>query len=258
MNRIKDNRYLWIYGKHACLSALKNPNRVCIELLITHKFIDKNDPVIKLAKNRKIGIRDVEIAKIDSLVGSKAIHQGMLLKVLPLFGRNASSLIRIEDIVAQTETAPTSTILVLDEVTDVHNVGAVLRTAACFNVDAVVLTEHNSPSESCGMAKASSGAIDIVPVVCIGNLVKTLEYLKQKNYWCYGFDASGGICLHQVEFSERRVVILGAEGKGMRHLTKKHCDHLVKIPMSEKMESLNVSNAAAIAMYSVFLGDKSS
>ena len=251
MNRGKDGKYVWIYGRHACLAAVSNTNRVCAELVIADGFAKKYAEIIRLAKNRKVFVRETDAQKLDSIVKSKVAHQGVLLKVLPIFGNNSSSSIRIEDVVSSSKSS--STILILDEVTDVHNVGAILRSAACFDIDAVVLTEHNSPKESFGMAKASSGATDIVPVVCVGNLVKTLEYLKQKDYWCYGFDAANGSPLHKMEFSERRVIVLGSEGKGLRQLTRKHCDHLVKIHMSGKMDSLNVSTAAAIAMYSVTL-----
>ncbi|MFV9838813.1 MAG: 23S rRNA (guanosine(2251)-2'-O)-methyltransferase RlmB [Aaplasma endosymbiont of Hyalomma asiaticum] len=244
---------MWIYGRHACLSAISNMNRVCEELVVAAGLSKKYAELIKLARNRKVFVREMDAQKLDSIVKSKVVHQGVLMRVMPIFGHNSSSSIRVEDVVARTAGFPTSTILMLDEVTDVHNVGAILRSAACFNVDAVLITEHNSPAESFGMAKASSGATDIVPVVCICNLVKTLEYLKLKNYWCYGFDAVEGSPLHEVKFSKHRVIVLGSENKGLRQLTRRHCDHLVKISMSGKMDSLNVSTAAAIAMYSAML-----
>ena len=253
MNRSKVGKYVWIYGRHACLSAIRNMNRVCEELVVADGLSKKYAELIKLAKNRKVFVREIDAQRLDSIVNSKVAHQGVILRALPIFGHNSGSSIRIEDVVARVESSPTSTILILDEVTDVHNVGAILRSAACFNVDAVFITEHNSPAESFGMAKASSGATDIVPVVCIGNLVKTLEYLKLKNYWCYGFDAAEGTPLHEVKFSEHRVIVLGSEDKGLRRSTRQHCDHHVRISMSGKMDSLNVSTAAAIAMYSAML-----
>ncbi|MDB1135213.1 23S rRNA (guanosine(2251)-2'-O)-methyltransferase RlmB [Candidatus Anaplasma sp. TIGMIC] len=254
MNRSKkDGQYVWIYGRHACIAALKNPNRICAEVLLAQGQTQKNGSISTLARSRRVPVREVDISKLDTALGYKASHQGVLLRAVPLFGRYGSSTTRIEDIVSCANASATSTILILDEVTDVNNVGAILRSAACFNVDAVVLPAHNSPSESCGMAKVSSGATDVVPVVSVVNLVKTLEYLKHEGYWCYGLDSAEGQSLHATKFSARRVVVLGAEGKGMRQLTRKHCDYLVNIPMSEKMESLNVSNAAAIAMYSMFL-----
>ncbi|QJC27346.1 23S rRNA (guanosine-2'-O-)-methyltransferase RlmB [Anaplasma platys] len=251
MNRGKDNKLIWIYGRHACLAALHNARRNCLELFISDKHSKKYADLQHMAKSRGVYVQTVGEHKIDSMLGNAAVHQGVALRAAPLFGRSVPLSVRVEDIV--TDAGKTSTVLLLDEVSDVHNVGAVLRSAGCFDVDAVLLTEHNTPSENSGMAKASSGATDVVPVVCIGNLVKTLDYLKQEGYWCYGFDADADNLLHEVKFSERRVIIMGSEGRGMRNLTKKHCDHLVRIPISEKINSLNVSNAAAIAMYAVAL-----
>ena len=251
MNRGKDNKLIWIYGRHACLAALRNTRRACLELFVSEKHSKKYTDLQHLARSRGVYVQTIGEQKLDSMLGTSAVHQGIVLRAAPLFGRSVPMSVRVEDIVANA--GKTSTILLLDEVSDVHNVGAVLRSAGCFNVDAVLLTEHNTPAENSGMAKASSGGTDVVPVVCIGNLVKTLDYLKQEGYWCYGFDADADNLLHEVKFSKRRVIIMGSEGKGMRNLTKKHCDHLVSIPISEKINSLNVSNAAAIAMYAVAL-----
>lgn len=251
MNRSKDNKLIWIYGRHACLAALQNERRTCIELFVSDKHSRKYIDLQNLAKTRGVYIQTVGEHKLDSMLGTGAVHQGIVLRAVPLFGRGASASTRVEDVVKNAKRI--STILLLDEVSDIHNVGAVLRSAGCFNVDAVLLTEHNTPSENSGMAKASSGGTDVVPVVCIGNLVKTLDYLKKEGYWCYGFDAEADNLLHEVKFSERRVIIMGSESRGMRSLTKKHCDHLVRIPISDKIDSLNISNAAAIAMYAVEL-----
>ncbi|MGN7678196.1 MAG: 23S rRNA (guanosine(2251)-2'-O)-methyltransferase RlmB [Anaplasma sp.] len=253
MGRTRDQgRCIWIYGRHACVSALQNPNRACKALLVTHEFLKKHPEVAKLAQDRGIIPKKSIAEEIASVLNHGAIHQGIALRVNPIFGRKNATY-RIEDIVSNAPSAETSTIVILDQITDVHNVGAIIRSAACFSVDAVVLPEYHSSSESCAMAKISSGATDLIPIVHVGNLVRTMEYLKQNGYWCYGLDISGNQSLHEVNFCKHRVVVLGSEGKGIRRLTKEHCDHLIRIPMSSKIDSLNVSNAAAIALYSSYL-----
>ncbi|ACZ49054.1 RNA methyltransferase [Anaplasma centrale str. Israel] len=243
---------MWICGRHVCISALQNPNRVCRELLVTGEFLKKHPEVARMAQNKGIRPRRVAAEEIGKIWGhGRTVHQGIALRVGKLFGRDGDKL-RVEDIVSGSAFTA-STVVLLDQVTDINNVGAIVRSAACFDVDAVILPEHHSPSENCIITRVSSGAADLVPVVRVGNLVKTMEYLKQNGYWCYGMDVDGDKALHEISFCERRAIILGSEGKGIRRLTREHCDHLVKIPMSARINSLNVSNAAAIVLYSSYL-----
>ncbi|WP_010268117.1 23S rRNA (guanosine(2251)-2'-O)-methyltransferase RlmB [Anaplasma marginale] len=243
---------MWICGRHVCIAALQNPNRVCRDMLVTGEFLKKYPEVARMAQSKGVYPKRVAAEKISKILGHGGMaHQGIALMVDELSGRDGSKL-RVEDIVSANP-SEASTVVILDRVTDINNVGAIVRSAACFDADAVILPEHHSPSESCTITKASSGAADIVPVVQVGNLVKTMEYLKQNGYWCYGMDAGGDKALHEISFCERRAIILGSEGKGIRRLTREHCDHLVKIPMSARIDSLNVSNAAAIALYSSYL-----
>nr|WP_246209727.1 23S rRNA (guanosine(2251)-2'-O)-methyltransferase RlmB [Wolbachia endosymbiont of Atemnus politus] len=168
-------------------------------------------------------------------------HQGVALKV-------ASILYSIEEIAEDS-----STIVILDQVTDTHNRGSILRTSACFNVDAFVLPYNHLPNENASIAKAASGALDIVPLIYATNVVKTLEYLKKVGYWCYGFDGNAKESMEEIKsFGEKIVIIFGSDEKGMRRLVKENCDYLVKIPMSNAIDSLNVSNAAAIGLYSIY------
>ncbi|MGN7661550.1 MAG: 23S rRNA (guanosine(2251)-2'-O)-methyltransferase RlmB [Anaplasma sp.] len=254
MGRTRDQgRCIWIYGRHACVSALQNPNRACRALLATREFLRKHPEVVKLAQCRDVTPKKSTAEEIAGALNHGAVHQGVALKVSPIFGRKNAAH-RIEDVVSSaSSSAVTSTIVILDQITDVHNVGAIIRSAACFNVDAVVLPERHSSSESCATAKISSGATDLIPIIHVSNLVRTMEYLKQNGYWCYGLDISGNQSLHEVNFCKHRVVVLGSEGRGIRRLTREHCDHLIRIPMSSKIDSLNVSNAAAIALYSSYL-----
>ncbi|MDX2083078.1 MAG: 23S rRNA (guanosine(2251)-2'-O)-methyltransferase RlmB, partial [Rickettsiales bacterium] len=142
-----------------------------------------------------------------------------------------------------------SIVVLLDQVTDPHNVGAIMRNAAAFSVDAVITTEHHAASESASMAKAASGAMDIVPFVRVGNLAETMNILKEHGYWCIGMDMLARVDVKTASMYDKIALVMGSEGKGMRRLTREHCDLLVKLEISEKMESLNVANAAAVALY---------
>jgi 23S rRNA (guanosine2251-2'-O)-methyltransferase len=147
-----------------------------------------------------------------------------------------------------------STIVILDQVTDTHNIGSILRTSACFNVNALVLPHNHSPGENASIAKAASGALDIVPLIYVTNILKTMQYLKKVGYWCYGFDCNAKENIDGIKsFEKKRVIIFGSEEKGIRRLVKENCDYLLKIPMSNAINSLNVSNAAAIGLYSMYI-----
>ena len=243
-----DKSKIWIYGKHACIAALQNVNRKCHELLVTENFIKHNNEMYKiseLCKKKNIYPKQVTLNSINSVLPHNSNHQGIALKASTINSTNIQDILN-----THTEN---STIILLDQVTDIHNVGAIIRSAVCFNVDAIILPYHNSPSENCGMSKTSSGAIDMIPVVHVVNIVNTMKLLKKAGYWCYGFDAQEGEFLHKTKLDNKRLIIFGSEDKGMRKLTKEKCDFLLKIAMSGKIDSLNVSNAAAVALYSIFI-----
>ena len=239
---------IWIYGKHACIAALQNKNRECYEMLVTENITKNNSEITKiseLCKQRNINLKTVNLNYINSVLPHNSNHQGIALKASTI------NPITIEEILNGSTT--NSTIILLDQITDIHNVGAIMRSAVCFNVDAIILPYHNSPSENCGMSKTSSGAIDMIPIAYVINLVSTIKLFKNAGYWCYGFDAKEGELLHKTKFDNKKLIIFGSEDKGMRKLTKENCDFLLKIATSNKIDSLNVSNAAAVALYSIFI-----
>lgn len=177
-------------------------------------------------------------AKLDTLLGRDAVHQGMALLADPLATPTLEQVLQ--------RPGP---ILVLDQITDPRNVGAILRSAAAFGVAAVILQDRNAPEETGTLAKAASGALEVVPVLRAVNLSRTLVALKAAGLWTVGLDA-GGSRLDGGAFRDRRVaLVLGAEGEGLRRLTRETCDEIAGLVMPGTMESLNVSNAAAVALY---------
>ncbi|WP_353284332.1 23S rRNA (guanosine(2251)-2'-O)-methyltransferase RlmB [Wolbachia endosymbiont (group A) of Lasioglossum fulvicorne] len=247
MKSSKTNENFWLYGKHTCMSALKNKNRRCIELLATENFHREHEKEIRQCVDSKgIKVRLVENKILNDVLPKGANHQGIALNVAPILYN-----LSIEEIANSSDS---STIVILDQVTDTHNIGSILRTSACFNVDAVVLPHNHSPSENASIAKAASGALDIVPLIYVTNIVKTMGHLKKVGYWCYGFDCNAGEDIEEIKsFGKKRVIIFGSEEKGMRRLVKENCDYLLKIPISNVIDSLNVSNAAAIGLYSIYI-----
>ncbi|MGL9725281.1 MAG: 23S rRNA (guanosine(2251)-2'-O)-methyltransferase RlmB [Wolbachia sp.] len=240
---MKSLKTFWLYGKHTCISALKNKNRQCVKLLVTENSYKEYEK--EIGQNSKgIKVRLVENKIFNDLLPKGANHQGIALKVAPIL-HNLS----IEEIAENS-----STIVILDQITNTHNIGSILRTSACFNVNAVVLPHNHSPSENASIAKAASGALDIVPLIYVTNIIKTVQYLKKAGYWCYGFDSNAKESINEIKsFEKKRVIIFGSEEKGMRRLVKENCDYLLKIPMSNVINSLNVSNAAAIGLYSIYI-----
>ena len=170
-----------------------------------------------------------------------AVHQGLAALVAPLEEP------MLEDVLARC--GDNALVLALDQVTDPHNVGAILRSAAAFGVAGLVVTERHAPADTGVLAKAASGALEIVPLVRAVNLARTLEQLKEAGFWLYGLDERGDAAIGTLDLKGRVCIVLGAEGEGLRRLTAEKCDRLVTIPTNAALASLNVSNAASIAVY---------
>ncbi len=229
---------LWLYGKHACLAALENPNRVVHHAYVTKAMMEEIRPYLS---NIPHGL--VEAKDIAKQLPEDAVHQGIALEVAALPALDLADIIDEE----------ASFVVVLDQVTDPHNVGAILRSSAAFGVDAVIVHDRHAPKESSIIAKTASGALELVPLVSVTNIVYALKDLQKAGFWCIGLagDAEKTIAQIAVDAPLKIALVLGAEGEGLRRLTIENCDFLARLPMHPQMESLNVSNAAAIALYAL-------
>ncbi len=237
---------LWYYGVHPILAALANPKRRCLRLLLAREADRTVGQRLRTLAGRRPDCpapQQVEREVIDRLLPRGAVHQGVAAELEALPELDLDELCRRLEGVAQ------GRVVVLDQVTDPHNVGAVLRSAAAFGAAAVVLPERHAPGATGALAKAAAGAVEKVPLIRVVNLARALESLKRAGFWCVGFDADATTALPEADLTGKVAIILGAEGEGLRRLTRENCDLLVRIPIAKGMESLNVSNAAAIALY---------
>lgn len=239
---------LWFYGRHAVEAALVNPRRTCHRLLVTDEMLDRMEPA---ARARAPEIQRVERADLDARLGEHVVHQGIALAVAPL---PTLSLEKAAGTPASVDSEDRATVLVLDRVSDPHNLGAILRSAVAFGVRAVILPHRQSAELGGATAKAASGALDMVPIVEVTNLSRALDQLKDLGYWRAGLDGRAEQTLDQAPRFEKLALVLGAEGTGLRRLVAEHCDLMLKLPISERMESLNVSVAAGIALYALRAG----
>jgi 23S rRNA (guanosine2251-2'-O)-methyltransferase len=229
-----------LYGKHAAIAALANPMRKVRRVLVTKNTREElGDTLFQKHKNTII----TEGKRLEELLGRDAVHQGIAVECEPLEQPS------LQEWLAQGLAKP---LLLLDQVTDPHNVGAILRSAAAFDAGAVVTLERNAAAESGVMAKAASGALETVPLITVGNLAQHIALLKKAGYWIYGLDGEAKQSIASAKLDAKTALVLGAEGRGLRRLTAELCDVLVKLPMSPAMESLNVSNAGAIALYELY------
>jgi 23S rRNA (guanosine2251-2'-O)-methyltransferase len=222
-----------LYGWHTVMAALANPQRRFRRLLVTENAARRLAEE-KIAPGVKIEM--VRPDAIDALVGAEAVHQGLYAETDPLPSPT------LEDVAS-------GVLLVLDQITDPHNVGAILRSAAAFAATAVVTTARHSPEATGVLAKAASGALDYVPIVTVGNLSQALRTLKDLGTLLVGLDSSGEADLAKVTFAAPVALVLGAEGKGLRHLTRTTCDVVARLELPGAIKSLNVSNATALALY---------
>lgn len=232
---------LWLAGVHAVTAALENPNRKIFRILVTPEAARTHDRMLKA--RAPVGAETVSKNDIDRHLPTGTVHQGIAAQVDPL------PAVHIEDLILLAKLREDAVIVILDQVTDPHNVGAILRSAAAFGALGVVVPDRHAPEETTALAKSASGALERMPLVRVTNLARALDELKAGGFWICGLAADGAVTLAQAKLSGKIALALGAEGDGLRRLTRETCDHLVRLPMTGQMESLNVSNAAAIALY---------
>jgi 23S rRNA (guanosine2251-2'-O)-methyltransferase len=235
----------WLWGRHAVAAALANPRRRWHRLLVLPDERAAAEALAAAARSGEVAAVEVtDRAALNRLLPKGAVHQGWALSVEPLVPPD------LDDILRDAATRPgRAVIVVLDRVGDPHNVGAVLRSAAAFGAAAVIVAEHGAPPATGVIAKAASGALDQVPLLRATNLARTLDRLKAAGFWCCGLDAAAAQPLAAVDPGPRVALVLGAEGGGLRRLVREECDWLVRLPTRPEQPSLNVSNAAAIALY---------
>ena len=234
-----DTGPVYLYGLHTVRAALDNPRRDKRNLLVTPNAL------ARLQESGSIGnIRVTETTPkdLDRLLGADAVHQGVALEVEPV------SRFGLDDI------SPLGLVVILDQVTDPHNVGAILRTSCAFGADAVITTARYAPRETGVMAKSASGALDLVPLIEVRNLGDAIETLKRRGLTVLGLDSEASETLKPRTEAGPLALVLGAEGKGLRQRTRELCDEMVRLDMPGPIKSLNVSNAAAIALFAATAG----
>jgi len=229
---------LWLYGIHAVRAALENPRRKVHRLVATERAVEE------LGKKALGRVRH-EVATPDAIskmLPPGSVHQGVALNCEKLPDR------ALDDVLGPAK-GRRRIVLVLDQITDPHNAGAILRSASAFGVDAVVVQDRHAPPESGVLAKAASGALDTVPIATVVNIARTLEQLGELEFWRVALAGDGDQSLPEAVSTGDVALVLGSEGSGVRRLVRERCDTSASIPIESSMESLNVSNAAAVALY---------
>ncbi|TNE41163.1 MAG: 23S rRNA (guanosine(2251)-2'-O)-methyltransferase RlmB [Alphaproteobacteria bacterium] len=227
---------LRLYGVHAVSAALANPKRRFRHLWATRKSAEN----LTLPTGLTVDIRTSE--EISELLPLGAVHQGLALEAEPL------PQPALEAVLAQGTDAP---LMVLDQVTDPHNIGAILRSAAAFGAAAVVVQDRHAPDITGVLAKSASGALEVTPLIRVTNLARALDQVREAGYFCIGLAGEAEETFMSFDVPARVALVMGAEGPGLRRLTRERCDILLKLPTQGPISSLNVSNAAAVALYAV-------
>ena len=232
----QDPSRLWLWGVHACQAALRNPKRRCFRLLMTES-IAKEQGLSKEGHSYKVEILDA--SSLSRLLPEGAVHQGIAMEVAPL---QESPLLELRIV-------SVGVLIVLDQVTDPHNVGAIIRTARALRTLGVVMTDRNAPPLNGVLAKAASGALESLPVWQVTNLARTLDDLKKEGFWTVGLDEKAPKMLSKADLPQKVALIMGAEGEGLRRLTQEKCDFLTKLTTDPTFPTLSVSIATALALY---------
>jgi 23S rRNA (guanosine2251-2'-O)-methyltransferase len=235
---IGPNGQIWLYGIHAVEAALANPKRKKYRLLVNEELSTDYEVEAGEVQPEYVSRQD-----IDRQLPFDAVHQGLALLVAPL------EYEAIETVCS--DAGDDAVVVVLDQITDPRNIGAIMRSATAFGATAIIMPDKHTPEATAALAKAASGALDRLPMVRVTNLTRALGLLKDAGFWTVGLDANADQTLAEAKLSGKLAVIMGAEGAGLRRLTTENCDYLVNIPIDPTADSLNVSAAAAITLYEI-------
>ena len=234
----------FIVGKHAVIEALKNPNRKVLKIFLTEES-KKN---IHRVSTRKNLLKDLKVyyktrKELDKYCSKDGItHQGYVAEIEHLEKINLKEFVKLKKDL---------TIACLDEVTDPRNIGSLIRSAASFEIDGVIFKERHFPSESKLMYKSASGCMEYINIFEVSNINTTLKFLREKNFWVYGFEARSNNKFNEIKYDKKNILLFGSEGFGMKEHTKKYVDFSVKIEINKNIESLNISNSAAIVFHHI-------
>ena len=244
-----NKRSFFVVGKHAVIEALKNPNRKVLRLFLTEeskKNIHRENTKTNLIKDIKVYFKTKK--ELDKYTGNEEIlHQGYVAEI-----EHLEELV-LKDFIKDKNNL---TFACLNEVTDPRNIGSIIRSAASFNVDGIIIKERHFPEESKLMYKSASGCMDHINIFKVANINSTLKFLREKNYWVYGFDAQSKKSFTEVDWKGNNILLFGSEGFGIKKHTEKYTDFLVKIEMKKNIESLNISNSAAIVFHHLMKSKK--
>ena len=234
-----------IAGKHAVTEALRNPKRKVINLFLNEsskKSLNKENHNLNLLKNVKLFYKSNK--ELDRLCAKEQIsHQGLIAEIEHL------EEINLKNYLNSVEERNNITFAVLEEATDPRNIGSIIRSATSFNIDGIIVKEKSFPSESKLLYKSASGCMDLINIFEVSNINTTLKYLKTKNFWVCGLDKNGEKDFTKHDWKGNNVLLFGSEGYGLKHQTLKNSDFLLRININEKIESLNISNSAAVVFH---------
>ncbi len=244
-NKHKSATYL--YGKHPLKEALLSAKRkgvMPIEELFLTKSSEADPTVISLVQSNKVTYSVVTNAEIESLVGRDVVHQGVLARLI-----DKELYTSLDEVLLASSAKERPLLVLLDELQDPHNVGAIIRSSVAFGADAILIPEHGQTQITGTVIKASAGMTFSIPIVRIGNVNTTLLKLKEKGFWVYALTGDGDTSLTTTTFDSPSIIVIGSEGEGIAKKTLEHCDFKVSIPISPLCESLNASNAVAVTLY---------
>ena len=240
----KNKGFIDIYGIHTVKAALNNSKRKHLKLVISKSHRGLINHNIQQSVKKIIELSNKEMYE---LFGSESTHQGIVLTTSRLTQPN------LDDILYESINKKTEVVIMLDQITDPNNIGSIIRSSSLFNCKSVIVSKDNSPDITPSMAKAASGALEIVNYIKVTNLFRAIEKFKKNNFWVYGLDNNVNNFNNNFEVPKKCLFVFGSEGKGLRQLTRKKCDRIISIPIKSnlefKVESLNVSNACSIVLY---------